>query len=428
MKLDAKQTGLFIAKKRKEKKLTQTELADLLQVTDKAVSRWETGEGYPEISFLPKLATVLGCSIDDILQGGQKEVVMVDTKKLVTKFHFFSALSIAIFLFGYLINIVLIYTTEEKYWSLLSIIIIGFASYVLYFFQRYKYLTECNYTDEDKMIVFQATRRLIVVSVLTVCALLPQYLIGVVAYVMNQEIYLDEMVLRFGYYLLFALLFMIIGSIPLLVAFGFYQQKRFGHDFFKTNKVLIPFKYFSTYMFIYLFIAIVVQQYNFEYELRERFIYLIPIVMVIPYLYPIFIGDKKAILPLLLSLLTIPGVYYAAIIHSELVNIYDVWIIHGKYNMFKTLIYAGPGILIAITISFIFLRKLVINKDTFNHAFYAYKNIIFTSSYLFFLYMLVTNRQFGYNLEILTILYLLAWYISDIYLKNRTKPVDLSSS
>ena len=57
---------------RKEKGLTQKELADKLGVTDKAVSRWETGKNYPDIEVLKKLADVLEVSVDDLLQGDIK--------------------------------------------------------------------------------------------------------------------------------------------------------------------------------------------------------------------------------------------------------------------------------------------------------------------------------------------------------------------
>ena len=67
--MNAKTTGEFILQKRKEKNLTQAELADLLGVTNKAVSRWETGEGFPDVTMLPQIATVLGTTVDEILNG-----------------------------------------------------------------------------------------------------------------------------------------------------------------------------------------------------------------------------------------------------------------------------------------------------------------------------------------------------------------------
>ena len=67
--MDAKRTGSFIAEMRKGKNMTQAELTAKLQVTDKAVSRWERGVGYPDITLLEPLAGQLGVTVLDILRG-----------------------------------------------------------------------------------------------------------------------------------------------------------------------------------------------------------------------------------------------------------------------------------------------------------------------------------------------------------------------
>ena len=67
--MDVKRTGSFIAEMRKGKNMTQAELAAKLQVTDKAVSRWERGVGYPDITLLEPLAGQLGVTVLDILRG-----------------------------------------------------------------------------------------------------------------------------------------------------------------------------------------------------------------------------------------------------------------------------------------------------------------------------------------------------------------------
>ncbi len=67
--MDNKQIGLFIAEQRKKKKLSQKQLAEKINVTDKAVSRWETGKGMPEISLLQPLAKELGISVSELLNG-----------------------------------------------------------------------------------------------------------------------------------------------------------------------------------------------------------------------------------------------------------------------------------------------------------------------------------------------------------------------
>lgn len=65
--MNAEEMGHRIAKLRKVRNLTQQQLADQLNVTNRAVSRWERGEGYPEITLLPRLADCLGVTTDEIL-------------------------------------------------------------------------------------------------------------------------------------------------------------------------------------------------------------------------------------------------------------------------------------------------------------------------------------------------------------------------
>ena len=56
--MDAKTTGRFIAELRKQKGYTQKELAEKIMVTDKAISRWETGKGLPDTSLLKPLGDI----------------------------------------------------------------------------------------------------------------------------------------------------------------------------------------------------------------------------------------------------------------------------------------------------------------------------------------------------------------------------------
>lgn len=76
--MDAKKTGALIAKLRTEMKMTQTDLAERLGVTNKAVSRWETGRGYPDIEILPELAKVLGISVQELLDGEVRQTEQED--------------------------------------------------------------------------------------------------------------------------------------------------------------------------------------------------------------------------------------------------------------------------------------------------------------------------------------------------------------
>ena len=67
--MDQIKIGLFISQCRKDKKLTQQDLADLLNVSNRAVSKWETGKNLPETSIMEELCKVLDISITELFNG-----------------------------------------------------------------------------------------------------------------------------------------------------------------------------------------------------------------------------------------------------------------------------------------------------------------------------------------------------------------------
>ena len=67
--MDNSKTGLFIREMRKEKNMTQKDLASQLNITDRAVSKWERGLCAPDISLLEPLSQILGCSVAEIISG-----------------------------------------------------------------------------------------------------------------------------------------------------------------------------------------------------------------------------------------------------------------------------------------------------------------------------------------------------------------------
>lgn len=75
--MDQYVTGATIKRLREKQNMTQADLAAKLNVSDKAVSKWETGRGYPDITFLEPLAKVLGISIIELLSGND----IVNTNK-----------------------------------------------------------------------------------------------------------------------------------------------------------------------------------------------------------------------------------------------------------------------------------------------------------------------------------------------------------
>ncbi len=71
--MDQVKIGKFIAELRKGKKLTQDQLAQKLGVTQKSVSRWETGRNMPDMSILQPLSAELGITVSELLDGAKSE-------------------------------------------------------------------------------------------------------------------------------------------------------------------------------------------------------------------------------------------------------------------------------------------------------------------------------------------------------------------
>ena len=67
--MDNRKVGELIYHLRKEKRLTQKQLADQMNISDRTISKWERGYGCPDVTLLPSLSTLLGVNIENILDG-----------------------------------------------------------------------------------------------------------------------------------------------------------------------------------------------------------------------------------------------------------------------------------------------------------------------------------------------------------------------
>lgn len=137
--MDQIKTGSFIQEKRKEKNLTQLQLAQKLNVTDRAVSKWETGRAMPDSAIMLDLCRILGITVTDLLNG---EVISMDNynekieqtliemtrqkeeadKRLLAMEIFVGVLSLIIF---FPLIIVASYVQIEE-WLRIALILIGF--------------------------------------------------------------------------------------------------------------------------------------------------------------------------------------------------------------------------------------------------------------------------------------------------------------
>lgn len=143
--MDNEKMGAFIAELRKEKQMTQRELAAKLNITDKAVSKWERGLSLPDIALLTPLAQELGISVGELLDGEKEKSGRNDVentldyadKAMKNKVRSFHSIAAAVFSAGLLLGIIVcgicdLAVSSGFTWSLFPVSAAGFAWAVLF--------------------------------------------------------------------------------------------------------------------------------------------------------------------------------------------------------------------------------------------------------------------------------------------------------
>lgn len=198
--------GKFIAQLRKERNLTQNDLADLLQVTNKAISRWETGEGFPDIMILPKLGEVLGVSIDELLNGVKKIESGIQKGKPQLRFSNTYLINHMVLATAFIVFLALTYITFKVWIGIIGYVIPTSFSIVWFFMEKNRFVFDSEYTNEDRMLIRKYIRRLIITfNVLTSLVLVQFIMIAIEGQFVNS-------VVKFDTYLLY-------GSIVSIIVF-----------------------------------------------------------------------------------------------------------------------------------------------------------------------------------------------------------------
>lgn len=155
--------GKFIAECRKHKNMTQAELAEKLNITDRAISKWETGKGMPDSSIMLELCSELDISVNELLSG---EVIKMDNynekaeelllemkkqkeeadKRLLT-------MEIVIGVLSSFILFVLVFVAsfiEMKSWIRILLIFFGFITFIIGLYNALKIEQTAGYYECDK--------------------------------------------------------------------------------------------------------------------------------------------------------------------------------------------------------------------------------------------------------------------------------------
>ena len=137
--MDQEKIGKFISECRKKQNLTQLELADKLNITDRAISKWETGRGLPDSSLMLDLCNILKISVNDLLSGEvvtmneynqkQEQTLLDMVKQKEENDKRLLALEILIDIFSIIILLGFVFTAafvEMESWLRVVLIITGF--------------------------------------------------------------------------------------------------------------------------------------------------------------------------------------------------------------------------------------------------------------------------------------------------------------
>ena len=152
--MNQEKIGKFIAKCRKEKKLTQEQLAENLSVTSKSISRWENGKTMPDVSLFKPLCDELDITINDLLSGEEVEKNMYQKKLEENMFSVISTVNTKIsYVRKTIIFIILIISL-----ILFTLIIIGNHKVILNYNDNKMYVEEKNdtlfFTTKDLCTVY----------------------------------------------------------------------------------------------------------------------------------------------------------------------------------------------------------------------------------------------------------------------------------
>lgn len=137
--MDQIKTGNFLVSLRKEKNITQQQLADILQVSAKAVSKWECGEGYPSLQSLKDLSDFYGVTVDEIINGERNKTeakepvntsIQIKEKKPLN-FPILRSISLGITGLGIMLYFIIMYCCYSTAGSLICILFTTLIGLVL---------------------------------------------------------------------------------------------------------------------------------------------------------------------------------------------------------------------------------------------------------------------------------------------------------
>lgn len=242
--MDQIKTGNFLVSLRKEKNITQQQLADILQVSVKAVSKWECGEGYPSLQSLKDLSDFYGVTVDEIINGERNKTeakepvntsIQIKEKKPLN-FPILRSISLGITGLGIMLYFIIMYCFYSTAGSLICILFTTLIGLVLSLIELK------HYKDRKNNIIALFNYEFIIIGIalsfISFCFSLATLTVTVENYYVTVDsFHFATNFVNIAICLIGFLVLLIWGGIE----YGFYLKK--GKDFFdalkdKGNRIL----------------------------------------------------------------------------------------------------------------------------------------------------------------------------------------------
>lgn len=146
--------GSFIASERKAKGMTQKQLAQMLNVSDKAISRWERDESQPDLTLIPVMADIFGVTADELLRGQQLGRQNASRSHRPFPYITKTVISVILGFVGFLTALIFHYSDSTEFWQndhrLLAFLLAATFCLIAGFFQATSMIRECRRTTDQQ--------------------------------------------------------------------------------------------------------------------------------------------------------------------------------------------------------------------------------------------------------------------------------------
>ena len=172
-------TGDKILNLRKDKNITQEQLADMLGVSRQSVSKWESNTAYPEIDKLIRMSEIFNVSTDYLLKDNQEKNQDTISKNRINNYNNATLIIAIILIFGYVAGLLLSYQIKKMEIGFFVFIPFIFGALISYIIVRSKFYVKSLYSNEDQKTMFRNTKIIYYTCIFTFITILPRFFITI---------------------------------------------------------------------------------------------------------------------------------------------------------------------------------------------------------------------------------------------------------